>query len=173
MIQEVRERPLLMRELLGESLRELRTSSNLTLREVSGKARVSLGYLSEIERGQKEASSELLNAICGALDVPLSNVLRQVSDKIDDHAGVTPLLVRGPHIAAACPDARGGPEGEAGVPPRRELLTDVVGHGRARGTRAPHGERGAGRWDSVQEGLAGRVGCPRTAPRGPVTARLC
>ncbi len=101
MIQEVRERPLLMRELLGESLRELRTSSNLTLREVSGKARVSLGYLSEIERGQKEASSELLNAICRALDVPLSNVLRQVSDKIDDNAGVTPLPVRGPHVAAA------------------------------------------------------------------------
>ncbi|PKQ22579.1 MAG: XRE family transcriptional regulator [Actinobacteria bacterium HGW-Actinobacteria-5] len=101
MIQEVRERPLLMRELLGESLRELRTSSNLTLREVSGKARVSLGYLSEIERGQKEASSELLNAICGALDVPLSNVLRQVSDKIDDHVGVTALPVRAPHIAAA------------------------------------------------------------------------
>ena len=101
MIQEVRERPLLMRELLGESLRELRTSSNLTLREVSGRARVSLGYLSEIERGQKEASSELLNAICGALDVPLSNVLRQVSDKIDDHADVTPLPVRSAHIAAA------------------------------------------------------------------------
>jgi transcriptional regulator with XRE-family HTH domain len=97
----VRERPLLMRELLGESLRELRTSSNLTLREVSGKARVSLGYLSEIERGQKEASSELLNAICGALDVPLSNVLRQVSDKIDDHSGVTQLPLRSQHIAAA------------------------------------------------------------------------
>ena len=101
MIQEVRERPLLMRELLGESLRELRTSSNLTLREVSGRARVSLGYLSEIERGQKEASSELLNAICGALDVPLSIVLRQVSDKIDAHAGVTQLHARGPRVAAA------------------------------------------------------------------------
>ena len=82
MIQEVRERPLLMRELLGESLRELRTSSSLTLREVSGRARVSLGYLSEIERGQKEASSELLNAICGALDVPLSAILATVSVKL-------------------------------------------------------------------------------------------
>jgi transcriptional regulator with XRE-family HTH domain len=101
MIQGVRERPLLMRELLGESLRELRTSSSLTLREVSGKARVSLGYLSEIERGQKEASSELLNAICGALEVPLSNVLRQVSDKIDDHSGITQLPVRSQHSAAA------------------------------------------------------------------------
>jgi transcriptional regulator with XRE-family HTH domain len=89
-----------MRELLGESLRELRTSSSLTLREVSGRARVSLGYLSEIERGQKEASSELLNAICGALDVPLSNVLRTVSDKVDAYSGVTQLPVRS-HRAAA------------------------------------------------------------------------
>ncbi|HQY99083.1 MAG TPA: helix-turn-helix transcriptional regulator [Propionicimonas sp.] len=101
MIQEVRERPLLMRELLGESLRELRTSESLTLREVSGRARVSLGYLSEIERGQKEASSELLNAICGALDVPLSALLRRVSDKIDAHAGVTQLPLRSPRVAAA------------------------------------------------------------------------
>ena len=101
MIQEVRERPLLMRELLGESLRELRTSSSLTLREVSGRARVSLGYLSEIERGQKEASSELLNAVCGALDVPLSVVLRQVSDKVDAYSGVTQLPVRSQRSAAA------------------------------------------------------------------------
>ncbi len=101
MIQEVRERPLLMRELLGESLRELRTSSSLTLREVSGRARVSLGYLSEIERGQKEASSELLNAVCGALDVPLSLVLRQVSDKVDAHSSVTQLPVRSHRSAAA------------------------------------------------------------------------
>jgi len=82
MIQEVRERPLLMRELLGESLRELRTSSSLTLREVSGRARVSLGYLSEIERGQKEASSELLASLCDALEVPLSQVLRHVADAV-------------------------------------------------------------------------------------------
>ncbi len=101
MIHEVRERPVLMRELLGESLRELRTSNQLTLREVSGKARVSLGYLSEIERGQKEASSELLNAICGALDIPLSNVLRRVSDKIDGDAEITELPVRRPRAAAA------------------------------------------------------------------------
>jgi transcriptional regulator with XRE-family HTH domain len=47
---------------------------------VSGAARVSLGYLSEVERGQKEASSELLGAICTALDVPMSEVLRDVSD---------------------------------------------------------------------------------------------
>jgi transcriptional regulator with XRE-family HTH domain len=49
---------------------------------VSSAARVSLGYLSEVERGQKEASSELLASICEALDVPLSLVLREVSDRI-------------------------------------------------------------------------------------------
>ncbi|MBK8459406.1 MAG: helix-turn-helix transcriptional regulator [Micropruina sp.] len=87
----VQDKPLLMREVLGESLRELRTSESLTLREVSSSARVSLGYLSEIERGQKEASSELLNAICGALGVPLSSVLRKVSDKIDGQDVVTQL----------------------------------------------------------------------------------
>jgi transcriptional regulator with XRE-family HTH domain len=102
MVQEVQHRPVLMREILGESLRELRTSSSLTLREVSGRAQVSLGYLSEIERGQKEASSELLNAICGALDVPLADVLRLVSDRIDSRAGaqVTQLPLR-PRVSAA------------------------------------------------------------------------
>jgi len=54
----------------------------MTLREVSAEARVSLGYISEIERGQKEASSELLASLCGALDVPLSDVLREVSDAV-------------------------------------------------------------------------------------------
>jgi transcriptional regulator with XRE-family HTH domain len=53
-----------------------------TLRDVSTSARVSLGYLSEVERGQKEASSELLAAICGALEVPLSEVMRSVSDNV-------------------------------------------------------------------------------------------
>jgi transcriptional regulator with XRE-family HTH domain len=96
----VQEKPLLMREVLGESLRELRTSESLTLREVSSSARVSLGYLSEIERGQKEASSELLNAICGALGVPLSSVLRKVSDKIDGHDVVAQLQLRRQSVAA-------------------------------------------------------------------------
>jgi transcriptional regulator with XRE-family HTH domain len=54
----------------------------MTLREVSAEARVSLGYISEIERGQKEASSELLFSLCSALDLPLSTVLREVSDLV-------------------------------------------------------------------------------------------
>ena len=69
----------LLREFLGEELRLRRQAQGRTLRQVSGAARVSLGYLSEVERGQKEASSELLGAICGALEVPLSQVLMSVS----------------------------------------------------------------------------------------------
>jgi len=71
---------VLLRHLLGDALRRLRLRQGRTLREVSAAARVSLGYLSEVERGQKEASSELLASICGALGAPLSQVLREVSD---------------------------------------------------------------------------------------------
>ena len=71
---------VMLRQLLGDVLRRLRLRQGRTLREVSASARVSLGYLSEVERGQKEASSELLAAICGALNTPLSQVFREVSD---------------------------------------------------------------------------------------------
>jgi transcriptional regulator with XRE-family HTH domain len=73
---------VLFRRLLGDVLRDRRTRRGLTLREVSAEARVSLGYISEIERGQKEASSELLASLCDALEVPLSDVLREVSDAV-------------------------------------------------------------------------------------------
>ncbi|AFV89335.1 MAG: helix-turn-helix transcriptional regulator [Acidipropionibacterium acidipropionici] len=72
----------LLREMLGESLREQRFAQGRTLREVSSGARVSLGYLSEVERGQKEASSELILAICTALQLPQSELMRMVSDKL-------------------------------------------------------------------------------------------
>lgn len=71
-----------LRTLLGEALRATRLRQERTLREVSSAARVSLGYLSEVERGQKEASSELLAAICRALGVRLSDVLREVSETL-------------------------------------------------------------------------------------------
>jgi len=73
---------VVLRTMIGDELRSRRLDQGRTLRDVSGAARVSLGYLSEVERGQKEASSELLAAICGALEVPLSDVLRSVSDKV-------------------------------------------------------------------------------------------
>jgi transcriptional regulator with XRE-family HTH domain len=71
-----------LRTLLGDALRETRLRQHRTLREVSASARVSLGYLSEVERGQKEASSELLASICRALGVRLSDVLREVSETL-------------------------------------------------------------------------------------------
>jgi len=73
---------VIFRRLLGEVLRSQRMRQGLTLRQVSADARVSLGYISEVERGQKEASSELLAAICAALDVPLSEILSEVSDAV-------------------------------------------------------------------------------------------
>lgn len=71
---------IVMREVIGEELRRRRQDQGRTLREVSGAAAVSLGYLSEVERGHKEASSELLAAICEALDVSLSELLGAVSN---------------------------------------------------------------------------------------------
>lgn len=87
---------MLLRDALGETLRDARTRQNRTLRDVSTAANVSLGYLSEVERGRKEASSELLASICDALDVELSEVLTTVSHaltvqapKVDKSAMVT------------------------------------------------------------------------------------
>ncbi|ORV07821.1 transcriptional regulator ClgR [Mycobacterium celatum] len=74
--------PSLLREVIGDVLRRARTSQGRTLREVSDAARVSLGYLSEVERGRKEASSELLNAICDALDVSLSELLVDAGEQL-------------------------------------------------------------------------------------------
>lgn len=73
---------ILLRRLLGDVLRRQRQRQGRTLREVSSSARVSLGYLSEVERGQKEASSELLSSICEALDVRISELMREVSDEL-------------------------------------------------------------------------------------------
>lgn len=99
---------VLLRHLLGDALRRLRLRQGRTLREVSAAARVSLGYLSEVERGQKEASSELLASICGALGAPLSHVLREVSDNFalaelqsePVYAGVGEARVPEPDVAA-------------------------------------------------------------------------
>ncbi|MGI8679813.1 MAG: helix-turn-helix domain-containing protein [Jatrophihabitans sp.] len=68
-----------LRQVVGDTLRGMRMRQRRTLREVSATARVSLGYLSEVERGQKEPSSELLAAICSALDVELSELFAEVS----------------------------------------------------------------------------------------------
>lgn len=77
--QPVAAKPVLLRVVIGDQLRKIRQEQKRTLREVSRSAQVSLGYLSEVERGQKEASSELLASICKALGVSLSTLLIEVS----------------------------------------------------------------------------------------------
>jgi transcriptional regulator with XRE-family HTH domain len=106
---------MLLRHQLGDVLRDARLEQGRTLREVSKQARVSLGYLSEIERGQKEASSELLASICGALDVPLSLVLHSVSRRIADVEGVT-----------TCPTVDDSTALAAGLEPEASLRVDEV-----------------------------------------------
>jgi transcriptional regulator with XRE-family HTH domain len=82
----------LLRTQLGNTLRGHRLRQRRTLRDVSGRARVSLGYLSEVERGQKEASSELLASICDALDLELADLLAEVSVSL--RGSETPAAVR-------------------------------------------------------------------------------
>jgi transcriptional regulator with XRE-family HTH domain len=81
---------VILRQEIGDVLRDARRRQGRTLREVSSVARVSLGYLSEVERGQKEASSELLASICGALEVPLASVLHTVSRRVAEAEHVDP-----------------------------------------------------------------------------------
>ncbi len=103
---------VLLRQEIGDVLRDARREQGRTLREVSSVARVSLGYLSEVERGQKEASSELLASICGALDVPLSSVLHRVSQRVALAEGLTErlsdgLAVNDDHVPDTVPDDLG------------------------------------------------------------------
>lgn len=105
------DRMALLRRVLGETLRGQRLRQQRTLREVSGAARVSLGYLSEVERGQKEASSELLAAICDALELRLSDVLGEVSEGM--RRAEQPVPVRAElspirRVPAVVPAAKGG-----------------------------------------------------------------
>jgi transcriptional regulator with XRE-family HTH domain len=112
-----------LRQVVGETLRALRMRQRRTLREISAAARVSLGYLSEVERGQKEPSSELLAAICGALDVELSELFAEVSQTLRREeklalAGSSVALV-GMAKARVTP----APVGKAGGPSVRAYAT--------------------------------------------------
>ena len=73
---------ILFRGLLGEALRRRRLQQGRPLRDVAALAQVSVGYLSEVERGRKEASSELLASICGALGLRMSELLHEVGDEL-------------------------------------------------------------------------------------------
>ena len=90
----------LLRHLLGTALRRARLRQGRTLREVSAAASVSLGYLSEVERGEKEASSELLASICSALNLPLSEMLGHVSERVAETEALTaPVTLPVPNTA--------------------------------------------------------------------------
>lgn len=73
---------VLVRQELGDVLRDVRLQKGRTLRQVAGRASVALGYLSEVERGHKEASSEILASVADALDTPVSVIMREVSDRL-------------------------------------------------------------------------------------------
>jgi transcriptional regulator with XRE-family HTH domain len=79
---------LLLRQEIGDVLRQHRQAQGQTLRQVAAKASVALGYLSEVERGQKEVSSEILASVADALQVPLSVLLRDVSARIAVAEGI-------------------------------------------------------------------------------------
>lgn len=103
----------LLREAIGDRLRRVRTEQHRTLREVSRAARVSLGYLSEVERGRKEPSSELLAAICAALDLPLDELLRGVAVDLGGvptaepvPTAMVPASLEGGRVVTAVPGSR-------------------------------------------------------------------
>lgn len=105
---------VVLRHVVGETLRAVRLRQRLTLREVSASARVSLGYLSEIERGQKEPSSELLASVCEALDIPMSELFVQVSDSLrrtERHSERTLVLGARTDTPVLTPAPRTGTDG--------------------------------------------------------------
>ena len=115
----------LLRTQLGNTLRGHRLRQRRTLRDVSGVARVSLGYLSEVERGQKEASSELLASICDALDVELADLLAEVSLELRVAGGAVRPLAPAADVPAA--EAQPAAEQPAAAQPVAEPALALVG----------------------------------------------
>jgi transcriptional regulator with XRE-family HTH domain len=111
-----RRRPLL-RTMLGDVLRRTRLEQGRTLADVARAAKVSMPYLSEVERGLKEASSEVLAAICDALGLELADLLVEVGHHLVVGRALlerrTPVIrlatVRGP---ASPPPYRGGADAQ-------------------------------------------------------------
>jgi len=82
---------VLVRQEIGDVLRDVRLQKGRTLRQVASKASVALGYLSEVERGQKEASSEILASVADALDTPISVIMREVGDRLAVIEALNPI----------------------------------------------------------------------------------
>jgi transcriptional regulator with XRE-family HTH domain len=118
---------VLLREAIGDRLRHARTNQRRTLREVSRAARVSLGYLSEVERGRKEASSELLASICDALELPLSQLLHHVASDMGALDSVEHTVPDRPERADAMDAAADGPRAAIDGVEGGRLVPAVVG----------------------------------------------
>ena len=164
---------VLLRQLLGDVLRRLRLRQGRTLREVSASARVSLGYLSEVERGQKEASSELLAAICGALNTPLSQVFREVSDNFAlAELQSEPVLgiPREPGLRVPA-EASAGLNGERGFVPISTLAPDEETSLEFVGDQADFGPA-AGHVHDVTD-MVSVLARPVLSLRGPCPQRHC
>ncbi len=118
---------VLLREAIGDRLRHARTNQRRTLRDISRAARVSLGYLSEVERGQKEASSELLASICEALDLPLGELLHKVAADVSaiDNVEVAPVDEKVEAGKRRAPERKSA---EAGGLEGGRLVSELIGN---------------------------------------------
>jgi transcriptional regulator with XRE-family HTH domain len=121
---------ILIRRLLGDVLRRKRQDEGRTLRQLAAEARISPGYLSEIERGQKEPSSELLAAICDALNIRLSDLLREVSVDLAAAELAARLEAERVGVAVGSPAVPGARVGTA--PVKSVTLAKPVARGAAR-----------------------------------------
>jgi transcriptional regulator with XRE-family HTH domain len=151
---------ILVRRLLGDVLRSRRQRSGRTLRQLAATARVSPGYLSEVERGQKEPSSELLAAICDALEVKLSDVLLELSTELA--AAELAAEIEAAEIGSLVP-ADGRTAQRVPMPPARTGQADAAGKGR------PAGASAGGQRPGVMVGVG--AGAPRGARTLP-TAKI-
>lgn len=84
----------LLRTMVGAVLRRTRLEQRRTLADVAACARISMQYLSELERGRKEASSEILAALCGALRLDLPELLAAVGRDLLEQRDRRSRLVR-------------------------------------------------------------------------------
>ena len=108
---------ILVRQEIGDVLRDFRLQKGRTLRQVASKASVALGYLSEVERGQKEASSEILASVADALDTPISVIMREVGDRLAVLEGIEPIIPDTDPRRVRRRDGRG---------PRRPLIPTLI-----------------------------------------------
>ena len=94
---------MLLRHALGHVLRRLRLEQGKTLQQVAQQSRVSLPYLSEIERGRKEASSEILATLCRVLDVSLGRLLEEASGELALSEGTVLHITSKSELGVASP----------------------------------------------------------------------